>query len=187
MTNSKMTTNKKIHDYYYDAMEYLNIGDTSNARKLLKKSIELDPDYVEAYVGMTATYREMGDFKKEKEFADLGFEKTREKFPQWPEEMSWGEIENRQYLRAICYKADTCQISGDLKQAEELYRLILKMNPRDNQGVRYLIAGMFAGLGPQDIDDMFDEGNKKQDWSKLEILMWEQNKQHHFWEAPEEY
>ena len=40
---------------------------------------------------------------------------------------------------------------------------------------------MFAGLTPQDIDEMFDEGNAKQDWSKLEKLVEEQNKKHYFW------
>ncbi|MFH1683316.1 MAG: tetratricopeptide repeat protein, partial [Candidatus Margulisiibacteriota bacterium] len=78
---------KKEQNYYYDAMEYLNAGNTKTAKKLLEKAIKLDPDYVEAYIGMTAMYREIGNFKKEKEYADLAFEKTRLKFPVWPEKI----------------------------------------------------------------------------------------------------
>ncbi|MFH1826315.1 MAG: hypothetical protein ABH823_03365 [bacterium] len=175
---------KKEQNYYYDAMEYLNSGETGAAKKLLEKAIKLNEDYVEAYVGLTATYRELGDFKKEQEYADLAFDKTRLKFPVWPEKMPWGITDNRQYLRAICDKATTSHIAKNLKEAEELYRLILKLNPRDNQGVRYLIAGMFAGLGPRDIDVMFDEGNKSQNWDKLAMLLDEQNEKHKFWAEP---
>jgi len=155
------------------------------AKKLLSKAIEIDEDYVAAYVGTTAVYRETRNFKKEKESADIAFEKVKKIFPKWPEEMIWGILENRQYLRAICDKATTSQISGNLKEAEKLYRLILKLNPGDNQGVRYLIAGLFAGLSPRYIDNMFDEGNEHQNWDKLENLAREQNAQHNFWSEPQ--
>ncbi|MBI5699053.1 hypothetical protein HZC35_01920 [Candidatus Saganbacteria bacterium] len=174
---------KNEQDCYYDAMEYLNAGDINAAKKLLEKAIKIDPDYVEAYVGMTAMYREIGNFKKEKEYADIAFEKTRQKFPVWPESMSWDIIENRIYLRTICDKATTSHITKNLKEAEELYRLILKLNPSDNQGVRYLLAGMFAGLTPQDIDDMFNEGNESQNWDKLAKLLEEQNEKHKYWDG----
>ncbi len=184
------TRAKKINDlkwdHYYDAMEFLNGGDTKTSAKFLKQAIKLDDDFVAAYMGLTAVYREKGDFKKEKEFADLAFEKTRKVFPKWPQSMIWGILKNRQYLRAICDKATTSQKTGNLKEAEKLYRLILKLNPRDNQGVRYLIAGMFAGLSPQNIDDMFDEANQSQNWDSLESLVYKQNKKHKFWVIPEE-
>jgi hypothetical protein len=50
--------------------------------------------------------------------------------------------------------------------------------------VRYLIAGIFAGLKPEDIDKLFDEGNRLQNWGKLEKLVVEQNRKYHFWEEP---
>ena len=55
------------------------------------------------------------------------------------------------------------------------------MNPGDNQGIRFLLAGMYVGLTGKDIDRMTDEGNTKQDWSKLDNLLKEQNKIHKFW------
>ncbi len=167
--------------YYYDAMEYLNLGDTEMARFILQKAIKLKKDFVAGYMGLTAVAKEAKNREEEKEYADLAFEKTQKVFPVWPEELLWGFLENRQYLRAICDKACVYHSEGNLKEAEKLYRLLLKLNPSDNQGVRYLLAGLFAGLKPEDIDDMFDEGNKRQDWSKLEKLAIEQNKKYHFW------
>jgi len=99
--------------------------------------------------------------------------------------MPWRILENRQYLRAICGKACVYHIEGNFKEADKLYRLLLKLNPNDNQGVRYLIAGMFAGLSPKDIDKLFDEGNKLQNWDKLERLVKEQNEKHQFWKEQE--
>jgi hypothetical protein len=100
--------------------------------------------------------------------------------------MSWGTISNRQYLRAICDKATTDHFANNLEEAEELYRLILKLNPRDNQGVRYFMAAMFAELNPQDIEVMFDEGNESQNWDKLAMLLDKQNRKHKFWDEPED-
>ena len=176
----ELSSLEKEWDYYYDAMEYLNMGDTRMAEFLLKKAIKVNEDFVAGYVGLTAVAKEERDKKKQKIYANLAFEKTRKVFPKWPERLPWGILENRQYLRAICDKACIDHIEGNFKEAESLYRLLLKLNPRDNQGIRYLLAGMFAGLTPEDIDDMFDEGNLKQDWSKLEKLVKEQNKRHHF-------
>jgi hypothetical protein len=40
---------------------------------------------------------------------------------------------------------------GNLKEAEQLYRVLLKLNPSDNQGIRYLLKGLKAGLSPDEI------------------------------------
>ena len=178
---------KDKHDYYYDAMEYLNAGHAKTAKKLLKKSLKLDEDYVEAYVGMTATFREEGDAEKVREYTNLAFEKTRKVFPQWPKKMIWGVLQNRQYLRAICDKASLYHKDGDMPEAEKLYRLILRLNPSDNQGIRYLLAALFAGESPEFVDELFEEGNRLQNWDKLGDLLSEQNDQHHFWDEPADF
>jgi len=173
---------EKKNELYYDAMDYLSEGEPGTAKKLLLQALKIDCEFVDAYVGLVAVYRETGNLKQEKESVDAGFDITKRRFPKWPKEMEWGILENRPYMRSICDKATTSQISGDIEMAEELYRLLLIMNPNDNQGVRYLIAGMFVGLGPEGVDDLMDECNEKQNWSKLEKLVDEQNKIHRFWQ-----
>lgn len=175
---------EKKNELYYDAMELLNERRFSDAKKLLIEALQIDLDFVDAYVGMTTLYREKGDFEREKYYADLGFEITKKKFPKWPKRMEWGVMENRAYMRSICDKASTSQIASEVKVADELYRLLLKMNPNDNQGVRYLIAGMYEGLDPWEVDEMFDEGNEKQNWDKLRKMVKRQNKIHKFWKEP---
>lgn len=171
-------------DYYYDAMDCLSVMDTKAAKSLLRDAIKIDENFVAGYMGMTAVYREEGNDAKEKEYSDLALKKTQEVFPKWPKTMSWGILDNRQYLRAICDKATVYHKEDNKKEAEKLYKLLLRLNPNDNQGVRYLLAGLFIGISPSDVDDLMDEGNELQDWSKLKNLLAEQNKKHHFWKEP---
>lgn len=179
--NNLRTTMERKNELYYDAMELLCEEKFKEAKKLLLDALKIDEHFVDAYVGLTSLYRASGNFKKEKKYADIGYEITKDKFSKWPKRMEWGIMDNRAYMRSICDKATTSQISGDYKTADKLYRLLLKMNPNDNQGIRYLIAGMFEGKEPYEVDEMFDTGNEKQNWSNLEKMVIKQNKKHKFW------
>ncbi len=174
-------------DLYYDAMEAVNMDDYKIAEKLLLKAKEMDLDYVQTYVGLVSVYGRPKDEKKAVENIKIAFEKVLKKFPNWPKRMEWGDMDNRAYMRAIQYRADIYWDDGENEKAIELYRLLLKLNPNDNQGVRYLLAGVYAGISGKEISKMFDEGNKKQNWNKLEKLVEVQNKKYNFWKKPRGY
>jgi len=175
----------QLWDYYYDAMEEIELGRLPDAEKLLEMALRLDPDFVAAHVGMVAVNHEVGYYNGVREYSESGYTATKKQFPNWPRELPWGVTENRQYLRAICNKAALHQFDCQDVEADKLYRLILKLNPKDNQGVRYLLAGMYAGLSPNDVDDMFDYGNSKQNWDDLRIMLEEENDRHNFWKPHE--
>jgi tetratricopeptide (TPR) repeat protein len=171
---------KKINKLYYDAMDLLSEGYPEEAIKLLQEALIIDINHVETYVGLVGAYSMIGNDEKRVEVIKIAFDKTRQKFTEWPKEMLWGYMENRQYLRAIQYRGDLYWDDGELESAKEIFKLLLKLNPGDNQGVRYEIAGVYAGLSGNEINKMFDEGNEKQNWNKLERLVQEQNKIHNF-------
>jgi tetratricopeptide (TPR) repeat protein len=169
------------YDYYYDAMECLGAGNISKAKKLLKKALQLDVDFVDGYNGLTAVYEDEKNKKKARESADIAFNLTNEKFLKWPKEMHWGELDNRPYLRAICNKAIYFHEDGKNKDAEKLYRLLLKLNPGDNQGVRYSLAALFAGKHPKITEKLMEKGSGLQNWGELEKFLEDQNEKHKFW------
>lgn len=172
-------------DYYYDAMELLGVeGGTKQAEKLLLEALKFDEDYVQTHVGLAHLYRNSGQKKKEKQHIELAFENTLKRFPKLPDSMIWGQIENRAYLRAIHLRADLFIDDGEQDKGIEMYRLLLKLNPNDNQGVRYLLAGVYAGIDGNEVDSMIDEGNEKQDWTNVEKLVKTQNKKYKFWVEP---
>ncbi len=176
-----MTRENRLEDYYYDAMELLSDGNLPMAEEHLQKTLVLDESFVAAHVGLVAVNQAAGYFDGVRQYTESGYDKTIQRFPRWPKEFDWGVLENRPYLRAICYKAALHHFDGETEDAEQLYKLLLKFTPHDNQGARYLLAGLYAGMSPWDVDALFDEGNARQDWSKLERLLANQNKMHKFW------
>lgn len=177
---------KDKYDYYYDAMDALNGGHVSLAKKMLNMALRIDLEFVDAYNGLAAAYEDEGNKKKARECADIAFNLTKRKFKKWPEEMEWGWMENRPYLRAICNKAIYLHEGGALDEAENMYRLLLKMNPHDNQGVRYLLAALYGDEAPGVVDERINKGNEEQHREDLEKMLEKQNKKHKFWKDPEE-
>jgi tetratricopeptide (TPR) repeat protein len=53
----------------------------------------------------------------------------------------WGFLETRPYMRARAGLAGTLQQLGDVDAALAHYRDMLKLNPNDNQRIRYVLAG----------------------------------------------
>lgn len=168
-------------DLYYEAMEVLDNGNYKYAEELLLKAKTMDADYVQTYIGLVSVYARPNMKEKREENIKIAFEKTQKKFPKWPKRMEWGFLENRAYLRAIQYRADLYWDMGNFDDAEVLFRLLLKLNPNDNQGVRYEISAMYTRINGIELNKMFDECNKKQNWNKLEKLVETQNKLHKFW------
>lgn len=173
-------------DLYYEAMEVLDCGDYKCAEELLLKAKSMDQDYVQTYIGFVSVYAKPNKKEKREENIKIAFEKTQKKFPKWPKRMDWGFLENRAYLRAVQYMADFYWDMGNFDDAEVLFRLLLKLNSNDNQGVRYEISAMYTGTNGKELNKMFDECNKKQNWDKLEKLVEAQNKLHKFWNKPRE-
>ena len=177
---------EQISELYYDAMELSEGGtrDAKRAEKLLKNALAINPHSVQVHVGFAHVYGALQDKEKAEEHIKIAYTETQKLFPVWPKRMLWGIIENRQYMRAIQYRADLYADAKQNKKAIELYTLLLTMNPNDNQGVRYTISGVYAGIRGEKINEMFDEGNEKQNWDALEQLVKEQNAKHKFWKRP---
>ena len=180
-----MAREDRLEEYYYDAMDLLSDGNLPVADELLQKALVLDENFVAAHVGLVAVNQSAGNFGGVRQYTESSYEKTVQQFQHWTSEFNWGDLENRPHLRAICYKAALYHIDGEFEEAERLYKQLLKFTPHDNQGVRNLLAGLYAGLSPWDIDAMFDECNARQDWNKLEQLFAAQNSKHKFWKPQE--
>ena len=172
-------------DYYYDAMDAANEGDFERAGRLLHEALKLDEHNVQTHVGLANVYGMAKEKEKGRQHIVKAYEETAKQFPKWPKQMEWGFLENRRFLRAIQWRAEMYIDEGEREKGVELYRQLLRMNPGDNQGVRYVLAGLYAGINGDEVNQMFDEGNEKQNWDKLEKMVKEQNKKRKFWKEPE--
>jgi tetratricopeptide (TPR) repeat protein len=62
----------------------------------------------------------------------------------------WGFLETRPYMRARLGLAETLWELGDVNGALGHYRDLLKLNPNDNQGVRYILASRYLNSDKDD-------------------------------------
>lgn len=176
-----------INDLYYDAMDLINNGrknDLLQAEKILKQALAMDQYNVQTHIGLASVYGVIGNKEKAKDHIKIAYDQTVKKFPNWPKKMSWGDMNNRAYMRAIQFRADLHADEGEREKAVELYKLLLRLNPGDNQGVRYTLSGLYAGISGEEISKMFECGNKNQNWDELENLVKKQNAKHKFWKEP---
>jgi tetratricopeptide (TPR) repeat protein len=123
----------------YDAWERT----TSRSRiALAHKALGISPLCADAYVLLAEEARSLEEardlYAKGVEAGELalgprGFNEYAGHF--------WGFLETRPYMRARAGLAGTLLQLGDVDGALAHYRDMLKLNPNDNQGIRYVLAG----------------------------------------------
>lgn len=88
----------------------------------------------------------------------------------------WGAVETRPYMRARLGLARALTDAGDLEAAAEHYAELLRLNPGDNQGVRYLLLYLLLRLGRDGEADRLlrrhrDEPSAHWAWGRV-LLAW---------------
>ena len=129
----------KAQDVMYEAWERT----TSRSRiALARKALGISPLCADAYVLLAEEAQSIEEardlYAKGVEAGELalgprGFKKYAGHF--------WGFLETRPYMRARAGLAGTLLQLGDVDGALGHYRDMLKLNPNDNQGIRYVLAG----------------------------------------------
>jgi tetratricopeptide (TPR) repeat protein len=127
----------RAQELMYDAWE------ATGARriKLARQALEISPDCADAYVLLAEEARspqeakdryEQGVRAGERALGPAAFEEDAGHF--------WGIIETRPYMRAREGLAGCLWRLGAHRQAIEHYTDMLRLNPGDNQGIRYVLA-----------------------------------------------
>ncbi|MBP7796846.1 MAG: hypothetical protein KA059_08750 [Elusimicrobiales bacterium] len=164
---------KKADDLIYKA---LDLDDRKERIKLAKKALSISKDCVDAYIILAQEYAE--SIEEKIEFYQKGVEAGERSLG---EEMFknntgyfWGIIETRPYMRAKLGLAQCLWLSGRYDESLSNYYNILKLNPNDNQGVRYLLAIYLAEIKKYDDLEKFLNSKEYKDdimaewlWTKL--------------------
>ncbi|MFY1643479.1 tetratricopeptide repeat protein, partial [Methanoculleus bourgensis] len=142
---------KQAQQVAYDAMEA-----TGRRRvELARRALEISEDCADAWVLLAGEERK--SLRRALEYARKGVAAgERALGKEYFEEEAgnfWSIIETRPYMRAMITFADLLWASGDKEEAIAVYQKMLRLNPGDNQGVRYILAQYFAEV---DRDDIFE-------------------------------
>lgn len=121
---------------------------------LARQALELSPDCADAYVILAENTAETADEAMAMYEAGVaaGRRALGEAFFRDPENLGhfWGILETRPFMRALAGLAGVQEYLGRSDEAIANYRELLRLNPGDNQGIRYLLLPLLLNLGRDD-------------------------------------
>jgi len=156
----------------YDAFE---AGDPQGALALAHQALEICPDCADAYVVMAehaTTLNQAIDLWQhgvaagERALGEEAFRKYAGHF--------WGAWETRPYMRARLGLAGCLWAAGRKEEAVEHYQEMLRLNPNDNMGVRYLLAATLLQLERhEELEELLVryEDDVIADWAYIRALL----------------
>lgn len=131
--------------------EAFSAHDVREVVALAKKALEVWPDCADAHVLLAENARSpkeaLGFYTRGVESAarDLGDAAFREGVGHF-----WGLLPTRPYMRARYGLAQVLWVLGRRDESIGHYRELLRLNPGDNQGVRYVLASCLIETGRDD-------------------------------------
>ena len=140
----EMTPLEQAQELMYEAWE----APDRRAVQLARRALEISPDCADAYVLLAeraATVQEArGLYEQGVQAGEraLGAEAFAEDAGDF-----WGILETRPYMRAREGLIETLWLTGDRPQAIEHCRELLRLNPNDNQGIRYILMNFLLMAG----------------------------------------
>jgi len=144
----RKSTKDKSGDLMYQAYD----NDPEEGIRLAQQALQLDPENVRAY-----NYLAQNESNPEKSFillkraVELGEKQLGDQFFKENKGHFWGLIETRPYMTARLELAQCLEAMGKWKEAVKIYQEMLKLNPNDNQGIRYMLARLFLLLYKYDL------------------------------------
>ena len=135
----------RAQDVMYEAWEESNPARRIN---LAHKALKISPDCADAYVLLAE--EEADTVQRALDLYQKGVSAGRRVLGEdYFEENSghfWGLLETRPYMRAMEGKASCLWQMGRREEALETYLEMLRLNPGDNQGIRYVLADLLLAM-----------------------------------------
>src|SRR5215210_1502327 len=137
---------ERAQELIYDAFD---TDDPQRRVELAEEALEISEDCADAYVILAEETAE--DAGEARELYEAGVRAGERALGEeiFTEEAGnfWGILETRPYMRAREGLASALWALGEREQALAHYRRLLELNPGDNQGVRYQLAGCLLEEG----------------------------------------
>lgn len=149
---------RKAQDLAWDAFDTLS---KTKKRQLAKLALGIYPDCADAYVILAGLEpnpeKALGIYEKGVEAGrrDLGEERFAADAGHF-----WGILDTRPYMRSVQGRGLTLKTLGRLAEAAECFAQLLRLNPNDNQGVRWELLPVLLELGrdadAKELSDRFE-------------------------------
>jgi tetratricopeptide (TPR) repeat protein len=136
----------QAQEIMYDAWD---APDKRTRVRLARKAFEISPDCADAYVllALDSAKSPAEAMALYKMGVDVGERAIGTKTFQEEVGYFWGILETRPYMRARVGLANCLREIGKLDEAVEHYKDMIRLNPEDNQGIRYILLPCLIVLG----------------------------------------
>ncbi|MCL0089925.1 tetratricopeptide repeat protein [Dehalococcoidia bacterium] len=138
---------ERAEDTLDQGLDLLEQGNEEEAGRYFFKSIEIDPTYADGYNHLANIAWRKRDWKQAEGLYRKALEFAEPEVKGILKGEFWGMLESRPYMRAFHGLGLTVRKQGRFEEAISIFRQMLKLNPNDNQGVRYLMGSLYHQLG----------------------------------------
>ncbi|MDR2360847.1 MAG: tetratricopeptide repeat protein [Oscillospiraceae bacterium] len=115
---------------------------------LAKKALKTSPYCADGYNILAEEANDIAErVRLYAQGVEMGKMALGKKFFKQNEGHFWGIIETRPFMRSMEGLADCLWEQGERQKAIETYQEMLRLNPNDNQGVRYVLIGWLISRG----------------------------------------
>jgi tetratricopeptide (TPR) repeat protein len=131
-------------------MLYQALEETNPAIRIIKahQALRVSPDCSDAYVLLAE--EEASSLKEAMDLYREGIEAGKRALGEdyFKENVGdfWGLIETRPFMRSMEGYANCLWRSGQRKESLEIYEEMLRLNPEDNQGIRYILLDLYLTM-----------------------------------------
>lgn len=150
--------------YLFDrGMDHLWVGWPVQAEAYYKEALRLDPDHADAWVHLgnrrfdeERVVEALSLYERGQAAAEARTIGDPTKYPH----SFWGDVDSRPFMRALHGRGLCLWRLDRTAEARQIFARMLKLNPNDNQGARFLLADLDEGLS-------WEESVKKDEASGL--------------------
>lgn len=140
----------EISEAYYEFLESPDRDDYKKSEKILLALIKKDPYFLDTYTSLHEYYLANNQGKKAFDIMLKAYDKAIflviNKNGKFPDSLPWGFVENRHIIRAMFNFAAILWLNRDTKNAMPIFKTLLKSNPNDNIGARYMIIAILEKI-----------------------------------------
>lgn len=131
-------------DRLFESYDPRSKRDQKKVQRYLETVLSHRPDFLEARLNYAYFKDEIGDSSAEQEY-DLAIKQAESLIPKgFKGRIIWGYVHNRFYHRLLYNRMRLYLVNGDIKKGLALAKKQLRLNPNDNQGVRFLLPAILV-------------------------------------------
>jgi tetratricopeptide (TPR) repeat protein len=143
-------TNRAADDTFDEGMEHWWAGDRRRAVKSFRRALELDPQHADAHNHLGIVSLEARKLNAAEQRFRAAIDGGQRHLERDGAEIHWGFTKNRPYLRGLANLALVLAEQKKWAAALAIHKQMLRLNPNDNQGIRYMIGAECLRVGDND-------------------------------------